>query len=378
VTSPEGVQRPRPLRTVVCGTVFGRFYLDALRASSLDFELAGVLANGSARSRACADEYGVPYYTRVGQLADDVDAACVVVRAAVAGGPGGELVRALLARGVHVLQEQPAHPDEVADCLRSARTHGVQYQLNSFYPHLEPVRRFLASARALRELGSCRYVDGVCSSQVLLPLLDILGRALGGLGPWGFADPTPVGEVRAATGVPVPFRLVHGVLAAVPLTLRVQNQLDPSDPDNHAHLLHRVTLGTDAGTLTLADTHGPVLWSPRLHVERDRDGRLALKGPGTEHLDQPTTTVLGAQQPRPFRQAFAALWPAGVRHALAELRASVLDKGKQGPRGQYDLTVSRMWLDLTTRLGRPELISGAQAAPVRLTDLDRPRIAQER
>ncbi|MDH6577691.1 Gfo/Idh/MocA family oxidoreductase [Kitasatospora sp. MAP5-34] len=359
----------RALRTVVCGTVFGTFYLEALRTASPGFELVGVLANDSPRSRRCAAGYGVPYYTRVEQLPDDVDVACVVVRSAVAGGAGGELARALLARGVHVLQEQPAHPEEVAGCLRLARTHRVQYQLNAFYPHVEPVRRFLASARALRDLRACRFVDAACSSQVLLPLLDILGRALGGLGPWAFTDPVPVAEVQAATGVPVPFRLLHGVVTGVPLTLRVQNQLDPGDPDNHAHLLHRVSLGTDAGTLTLADTHGPVLWSPRLHVDRDGEGQLTLDGPGTEHLDQPTGSLLGGAPPRPFRQTFAELWPDAVRQALAELRAAVLDGGPGASRGQYDLTVSRMWLDLTTRLGRPELISGAQSPPVHPSEL---------
>ncbi|MDH6108773.1 pyochelin biosynthetic protein PchG [Kitasatospora sp. MAP12-15] len=362
---------PGALRTVVCGTVFGRFYLEALRTAppASPFELTGVLAGGGARSRACAAEYGVPYYTRVDQLPEDTDVACVVVRSAVAGGPGGELAQALLARGVHVLQEQPAHPDEVAACLRLARTYGVRYRLNSFYPHVEPVRRFLAAARSLRALRTVQFVDAACSSQVLFPLLDILGRALGGLGPWAFTDPAPVAEVRAATGVPVPFRLVHGVIAGVPLTLRVQNQLDPGDPDNHAHLLHRVSLGTDAGTLTLADTHGPVLWSPRLHVGRDADGQLALDGPGTGHLDQPTTTLLGAEQPQPFRRTFGELWPAAVRLALDELRAAIAEDGQASPGGQYTLTVSRMWLDLTTRLGRPELISGTHTPPVHPADL---------
>ncbi|MDI3419575.1 Gfo/Idh/MocA family oxidoreductase [Streptomyces luteolus] len=358
-----------PLRTVVCGAVFGGFYLQAVRAAAPRFELAGVLANGSARSRARAAEFGVPYYTAVDQLPDDIDVSCVVVRSAVAGGPGADLAGALLARRIHVLQEQPAHPGEVAECLRLARRHGVRYQLNSFYSYVEPVRRFLACARELRARRSCRYLDAACSSQVLFPLLDIIGRTLGGFGPWVFADPPPVAEVYAATGAPVPFRLLHGMVAGVPVTLSVQNQLDSVDPDNHAHLLHRVTLGTDAGTLTLADTHGPVLWTPRLHVNRDRGGALALEGPGTERLDQPTTSVIGAEPPRSFRHTFTETWPAGVDRALTELREAVLDGRHQSPYGQRALTVSQMWLDLTTRLGRPELIRATESPALWPADL---------
>ena len=353
----------------MCGTVFGRFYLDALRPAPPGFELAGVLAGGGARSRATAERYGVPYYTAVDRLPDDVDAACVVVRAGVGGGPGTELARALLARGVHVLQEQPVHPEEMAGCLRLARANGVQYRVNAFYPHLAPVRGFLARARALRELRPPRYAEAACSGQVLYPLLDMLGRALGGLGPWAFADPAPLADVRAATGAAVPFRVLHGAIAGVPLTLRVQNQIHPGDPDNHAHLLHRITLGTDAGALTLAETHGPVLWSPRLHVDRTADGLPALEGPHTGRLDQPSTTVLDAGAPLSFRQTFGTVWPDGVRHALAELRTAVSDPSGRAAAAQYALTVGRMWLDLTTRLGRPELVEAEACPPLRLSDL---------
>jgi thiazolinyl imide reductase len=353
----------------VCGAVFGRFYLDALHPAPPGFAPAGLLAGGGARSRSTAARYGVPYYTAVDQLPADVDAACVVVRAGAAGGPGTELARALLERGVHVLQEQPVHPEEVAGCLRLARAKGVQYRVNPFYSHLAPVRSFVARARALRARRPQRHAQAACSSQVLFPLLDMLGRALGGLGPWAFADPAPVADVRAATGAAVPFRVLHGAIAGVPLTLRVQNQIDPGDPDNHAHLLHRVTIGTDAGALTLADTHGPVLWTPRMHVNRGADGLLALDGPGTGRLDQPSTTVLDAAVPLSFRQTFGTLWPDGIRHALAELRAAVADPGGRAADAQYALTVSRMWLDLTGRLGRPELVAAEECPPLELSDL---------
>ena len=50
-------------RVVVAGTAFGRIYLDAIRSDPESFELAGILASGSAYSAECARRYGVPLYT---------------------------------------------------------------------------------------------------------------------------------------------------------------------------------------------------------------------------------------------------------------------------------------------------------------------------
>lgn len=85
--------RQRP-RVVVCGARFGQVYLEAFRNPDLPFELAGVVAAGSERSRACARRYGAPLYTDPEQLPDDIDMACVVIRGGLLGGRGSELARA--------------------------------------------------------------------------------------------------------------------------------------------------------------------------------------------------------------------------------------------------------------------------------------------
>ena len=72
--------RPSRLRAVVCGTTFGQTYLNGLASLPEHFELAGVLARGSAFARVCAARYGVPLFTSVEHLPPGVDMACVVVR----------------------------------------------------------------------------------------------------------------------------------------------------------------------------------------------------------------------------------------------------------------------------------------------------------
>lgn len=347
-------------RVVVAGTTFGRIYLDAVSAAP-DLTLAGILANGSDYSRDCAARYGVPLFGSVDDVPDDVGTACVVVRSGALGGQGTELAQAFLRRGVHVLQEHPVHADEIAASLRIARANEVAYAVNTLYPRLRPVRRFLAAVDVLRRRQRLDFIDAACNSQVAYPLLDVLGRMTGGLRPWAFGD---VHSVERQ-----PFSSMNAEVGGVPVTLRIQNQVHPGDPDNHSYLLHRISVGCEGGVLSLADTHGPVLWNPRLHSPRDETGRLMMTGPGTERLDVPSTVVLGVEPPGTYHQVFAELWPAAVAESLRALHRAAAEPNRRMVDGQWALGVSRMWSALTARIGMPELVEPPEPEPIPLADL---------
>jgi thiazolinyl imide reductase len=350
------------MRVVVCGTTFGQVYLEAFRRPGLPLRLAGVLSQGSERSRACARHYGVPLFTSVDELPGDVDAACVVVRGGLLGGRGVELVGRLVERGVHVLQEHPLHHDELAECLRLARRHGVVYRMNSFYPHVAQVRAFIAAVRALLDLQRPLYVDAACGFQLAYSLLDVVRLALGGVRPWGLAGPAPADAGPSAAGAGAPFRSLEGMIAGVPLTLRVQNQLDPGDPDNFAHLMHRVTVGTESGSLTLVSTHGPVVWTPRPrypHIPRDPGSAPYFAGGAGDEVGVPSAVVLGPSTAPTFREVFREEWPAAVGRALTQLRRAVLDREDPLRWGRHHLALCRLWQEIAARLGPPERLSGS-------------------
>ncbi|WP_394832580.1 Gfo/Idh/MocA family oxidoreductase [Pendulispora rubella] len=349
-------------RVLVAGTAFGRIYLAAVASAPESFELAGVLARGSDYSRDVARQHGVPLYTSVEQVPGDVDIGCVVVRSAATGGDGAELAQALLARGIHVLHEHPVHVREITACLQAAKRGGAAYAVNTLYPNVRPIRRFLAAAARLRPHQRVAFVDAACNSQVAYPLLDVIGRAVGGLRPWSFGGCAP-----DACGSP--FRILHATLGGAPVTLRVQNQVHPEDPDNHSHFMHRLEIGFEAGVLTLADTHGLVLWNPRLHAPRDATGRLQMGGPGTERLAVPSTSIIGGAEAGSYHDVFARTWPEAVVAALRDLCDDIADPARRARAGQWALAVSSAWRDLTARIGMPELIRPGTPQPFPLEDL---------
>ncbi|MET9263801.1 Gfo/Idh/MocA family oxidoreductase [Amycolatopsis sp. NPDC004079] len=356
----------RPLRVVVCGTGFGQLYLEALRAPRLPLELAGVVARGSDRSRACAADHQVPLYTAIGQLPADIDIGCVVVRGGLVGGNGSELARELAARGVHVLQEHPVHHDELAETLREARRHRVAYRLNSFYVHQAPVRRFLAAARELLARQRIRYLDVACGFQAAYSALDIAGRLLGAVRPW---------ELAAAVSGGGPFGTIDCTLAGVPTTFRIHHQLDPADPDASAHLLHRITVGAEGGSLTLVTTHGPIVWNPRpgfparVRASAGTANFYAGGAGSEEELDVSSGHLVGPAVAPSHREIFGAVWPAGIEHALGELRRDIVSGASPMADGQYHLMLCRLWQDIAARLGPPRLVREEPSGPLTAGDL---------
>lgn len=177
----------RPLRVVVCGTRFGRVYLRGIEKLKDKFQLVGILARGSEQAAKCAREYKVPLYTSTEQLTkENVDIVCVVIRSAVLGGAGTNIADQLLSKGINVIQEHPVHYEDVLRCRKTARKSGAYYQINSFYSNLQTVRSFIDVTRKVLKKSEAIYIDAACSMQVLYPLVDILGQALGGFRPWSF------------------------------------------------------------------------------------------------------------------------------------------------------------------------------------------------
>jgi len=94
----------------------------------------------------------------------EVDVACVVVRSAISGGPGDDIVNAFLRRGTTVVQEHPPTPTSVIDHLFTARnaasTHTPLYALNSFYVNLPTVQNFLHCVDQVRNSPQVKSYRG--------------------------------------------------------------------------------------------------------------------------------------------------------------------------------------------------------------------------
>jgi thiazolinyl imide reductase len=276
-------------------------------------------------------------------------------------------------RGLHVLQEHPVHPEEMSESLRLSRAHGVIYRLNSFYVHIGPVRRFIGAVKELQRSHKPLFIDAACGCQLSYSLLDVLSQSLGSLRPWNLeVMPHRKGEI---------FTTIKAIFCGVPATLRIQNQLDPADPDGFSHLLHRIDFGYAPGTLSLAETHGPLIWAPRPqfpHEVRAPDAKPQFSYPV---IEKPRVTLIGPVDQPSFEEIFRDVWPQGVTRALLEFRRAIMGHENSLHIAQQQLTVSQLWKEMLEKIGPPELVHGDSVANLpkeRLAAMDRSAREMER
>lgn len=355
------------LRVVVCGTNYGQTYLNALASRQSAFALAGIIARGSARSRAMADELGVPLYRSPAELPAGIDVACVAVGDTPRERAGSKLAVGLLERGIHVIQEHPVYPLDVVRAIKEARARGVRYHVNTHFGDVEPVRSFITRATELRRRLAPFYIQATASAQCSYSLIDVLGRALGGVTPFGLLPSsawTPaVTALNRNEHALVPFRAVEGVIAGVPAVVQIQNHYNPVDVGNNQLFFHRICLGTARGHLTLVNSMGPLVWAespstPGFELDQTESAEtLASRMDRLHAKTRPLVHYLADRDSLSLREFTTTRWPDSVHRVLDRMRQEI-ETGAVHPyqAEEHILGVSKLWSDLMQRIGPPRLI----------------------
>lgn len=326
------------LRVVVCGTRFGRIYLKGIKQLSNQYELVGILARGSKQASRCALEFGVPLITNADLLDKvNVDLVCVVVRSTIVGGNGTEIAEKILDRGISVLQEQPIHYNDYVRCLKASKKEECHYSVNGFYSNLEISRAFIDAMHEITSKSHINYIDATCSVHVLFPLIEIIGKAMNGYGNYMFERV----ENRKVSGY---FSEIRGILKKVPISLKVINKVNGKDPDNGIEVIHKISVGTNTGTLVLTDTNGMVVWYPRMNIPHDDDGILDMYG-GHETLKNPVCEIIFPYTQVSYKEMYNKVWPMGIANVLRDFEKEITKKNKELSlsRIQFQMETCKVW-----------------------------------
>ncbi|CVI64924.1 Oxidoreductase family, NAD-binding Rossmann fold [Clostridiales bacterium CHKCI001] len=327
----------RKLRVVVCGTHFGKVYLKGIEYLNERYELVGIVARGSRQAQKCAQKYNVPLITKVEELEEkDVDLACVVIRSAIIGGAGTDLGINILKRGISVLQEQPVHFEDYVKCLKVAKDNNCLYSFNGFYSNLNISKCFIEAAKKISAKSQINYIDAACSVHVLFPLIELIGKALEGFGSYRFE--------RIEANCQEYFTEIRGEIKRIPFSLKVINKMNASDPDNGMEMIHKLSIGGDAGTLVMTDTNGMVVWNPRMKIPHDADGVLDMSGNDKE-AKMPVSEILYPYVSQNYKEMYEKTWPQGIGNSLNDFTEEIVEEDKRVTlqRMQFQMEVCKVW-----------------------------------
>ena len=338
----------RKLKVLVCGSRFGQFYLEALKMLENEFEIVGMLARGSERSKKCSDYYGIRLFTDVEEITKDIDIACVVVRTGVMGGIGTDLTIKLLEKGINVITEQPIHSKDIALCLKTAKKNKVNFMVGDLYANLPSVKEFRSCTKTLANKNQkLLYLNVDCATQVSFPLIHILSKLFATIRPWKTTN------VLKGVG---PFQVYAANIGEVPVLIKAHNEADEKDSDNYLHLFHKITAGFEGGSLTLTDSHGPVIWNPRLHIPKNDLVPSAFLKDAPEYLLDNSTEILSDRKYENYRDILTKVWPRAISEDLLYLKDVIKGNIKNSEiikRSQQELICSEKWHELMNSLGYP-------------------------
>ncbi|GAA0117336.1 Gfo/Idh/MocA family oxidoreductase [Clostridium senegalense] len=337
------------LKTIVCGSRFGQFYIEALNLLKEDFEIVGLLAKGSERSISCAKEYGIKLYTDIKELPTDIDLACVVVKSGVIGGNGTELTLEFLSKGINVILEQPVHYNDITKCMKVARKNNVCFHIGDLYVNLPSVKKFSLYSKAILKEQKGLYIDLSCTTQVSFPLVHILLKILSS------TRPLKINDNIEKVGI---LKILTGKIGDIPILIKADNRLDPENPDNCLPLLHEINIGFEGGRISLIETHGFIVWSPCLYVPEVNGIPNKFKDKCPLNLIDNSSEILGGITENSFKDILTKEWPVAIGKDLIFIKDMILKDIKKevlNKNGQQNLLCSKYWHEITKKLGYPSI-----------------------
>lgn len=328
------------IRVLLCGTVFGQIYLRGVLLNE-NFQLSGILSQGSEQSREIAKACQQPVYTDINKISsDEFDLAFVVIRSGIVGGEGSQVAQILLHKNISVIQEQPVHKEEAIENYKIAIKHNVFYKVHTFYAYLPVSRIFYEKTCELKEKSKIYSIDGACSLPVLLPFIDQIGRILGGIHPYCLDY-----EHCFQTDIQ---NYICGTIKGVPFMFRIQSHMNAEHLKKYAYLLNEINVMTGMGNLKLTEVNGQVVWVSKPYIAEEYLKQKEID----EFRNVNGSELLYDAGGKRYSELYESVWPEAVNNFLIENEERIRTKKCDAADMQYYAALCCLWKDLSNQISR--------------------------
>ena len=343
----------RKLKSLVCGSKFGQFYIDAISKMKECVEFIGIFSNGSERSRLCAEKYNVNLYTSIDKIPEDIDIVFIAVRTGVMGGDGSELALKFLSKGIHVFIEQPIHIDEMKKCVKCSIEKGVFFHVANFYKYMDTVHKYIECSKGLLRKNEILSIECACANQVIYSLLDNILRIFREKARFSIENFWIQNQ---------DFFIASGSINDIPLSIKVYNSVNTVDSDSYCYYLQQINIYTSEGMLFMVDVNGPIIWKPQFRAAHDL---FIKKG---DELDQRIFDSkmywYESESELSYKDIFCKKWIDAIKKEIKEFIDNIyFEKMTEYRRKiQSEIVIPSIWGLITQKIGYPRLYQNANHA----------------
>lgn len=334
----------RKIKTIVCGTKFGQYYIEAITKYSEDCELTGILAQGSYRSQECSKVYNTVLYRSVDEIPNDTELAIVAIRTSIMGGSGTDVIINLLNKGINVVAEQPMHESDVRKCLKIALRNNVVFVISNIYKYMDNVKKFKHIIKTKVDRTKIKHIDIFITNQIIFSAIEILEDI--------YAEKLEIQDEKEVGGT-FSKPIINGRLGEIPISIKIGNEVDDLDSDNFIPYILNIRMYTEEGSLELYDVFGPIIWKPIINIAHE----IFVKREKREELQAKTIYVDSGSSRFEFEKIFSQYWVKAIVTMINEFKHEfdMYNERSVEIKKKYQKTVDNatLWKKITNIIGYP-------------------------
>lgn len=339
----------KKINVLVCGTRFGKFYVEAIKRRTKGMRLVGIMTRGSEKSKRYAEMLHTALYTTIEEVpVTELNFVCIAVKTSIMGGEGTELALEFLERGVSVVLEQPVHSRDIVKCVKIAAKNKVFFIVGNLYKNTGSVNNYIAILKKLVKLDRPLYLEMKLATQVSYPAAALLNTII---------ENRKLSFENTAITINKGFSVLKGYSESLPVILFADNRADPQNADTHLPLFYQFNVGFNSGNLTLPEAFSNTLWLPAMSIENERDGVQKLPFEMKRNLMDETTNRLTAGPIHTFAEIFEKDWPEAIALDLDKM-CSFLKGDNYDEYNTYirnEINAAETWQKIMGNYGYPEL-----------------------
>ncbi|KZW98310.1 hypothetical protein JL49_24170 [Pseudoalteromonas luteoviolacea] len=231
----------------LCGSNYGETYIPAT-CNIENCKVVNLFTRGSQKSQQVSKKFSIPLYKNFEEAISESNLAILATNDDV----NTKLSKALFDSKVPFILEHPIKTHNLESIISLSNKHKIPFLLNTHFTSTVPIKKFIASFENISKYSEVQLIEVSANSRTLFSTLDIIEKLVG-LDDISVISSTNLGDNH----------LNHVLnISGKNVVLNLQTWENELDDSSDCIVGHSIRVNFNTGNLLLANSFGPIVWSP--------------------------------------------------------------------------------------------------------------------